>query len=105
MVDSSFLRSINIQLDVAHPERFEHFRPTSKSARLVSSLLDEKSGRALFVVAPYGSGKSITVLAIGLSVATLTTFVPKLDPKIKGPVLYLDWERSSRPHRLAWRTP
>ena len=27
MVDSSFLRSINIQLDVGHPERIEHFRP------------------------------------------------------------------------------
>ena len=65
MVDSPFLRSINIQLDVGHPERLEHFRPTSKSVRLVSSLLDEKSGRALFVVAPYGSGKSITAGYLG----------------------------------------
>jgi hypothetical protein len=69
MVDSSFLRSINIQLDVDHPERFEHFRPTSKSVRLVSSLLEEKSGSALFVVAPYGSGKSITAGYLGELVA------------------------------------
>jgi hypothetical protein len=60
MVDTSFLRSINIQLDVGHPDRFEHFRPTSKSVGLVSRLLDEGSGSALFAVAPYGSGKSIT---------------------------------------------
>lgn len=65
MVDTSFLRSINIQLDVGHPERFEHFRPTSKSVHLVSSLLDKTSGNALFVVAPYGSGKSITAGYLG----------------------------------------
>lgn len=55
-----FLRSINIQLDVGHPERLGHFRPTSKSVRLISSLLEGEAGNALFVVAPYGSGKSVT---------------------------------------------
>lgn len=65
MVQSAFLRSINIQLDAGHPERFEHFRPTSKSVRLVSSLLESKKGSAVFVVAPYGSGKSITTGYLG----------------------------------------
>ena len=65
MVDSSFLRSINIQLDVGHPERLGHFRPTSKSVHLVSSLLEAERGNALFVVAPYGSGKSITAGYLG----------------------------------------
>ncbi len=65
MVQSAFLRSINIQLDAEHPERFEHFRPTSKSVRLVSSLLQGKNGNAVFVVAPYGSGKSITAGYLG----------------------------------------
>ena len=65
MVKSAFLRSINIQLDIGHPERLEHFRPTSKSIRLVSSLLQDDGGSALFVVAPYGSGKSITAGYVG----------------------------------------
>ena len=65
MVKNAFLRSINIQLDVGHPERFEHFRPTSKSARLISSVLGEDGGKALFVVAPYGSGKSLTAGYMG----------------------------------------
>lgn len=65
MVNHAFLRSINIQLDIGHPERLEHFRPTSKSARLVRELLGDEQGRALFVVAPYGSGKSITAGYVG----------------------------------------
>lgn len=65
MVPHAFLRSINIQLDVAHPERFEHFRPTSKSVRLVSALLERGKGKALFGVAPYGSGKSISAGYLG----------------------------------------
>ena len=65
MVTNAFLRSINIQLDVAQPERFQHFRPTSKSVRLISSVFEEDQGSALFVVAPYGSGKSLTVGYIG----------------------------------------
>ena len=65
MVKSSFLRSINIQLDVDHPERIEHFRPTSKSAGLISSLLQRQSGQSIFVIAPYGSGKSIATAYVG----------------------------------------
>ncbi|HCO13442.1 MAG TPA: hypothetical protein DIT46_04630, partial [Gemmatimonadetes bacterium] len=65
MVKSAFLRSINIQLDVGHPERLQHFRPTSKSVRLISSLLKDDGGNALFVVAPYGSGKSLAAGYVG----------------------------------------
>ena len=65
MKEGAFLRSINIQLDACHPERFEHFRPTSKSVRLLSALLEAKRGNAVFVVAPYGSGKSITTGYLG----------------------------------------
>ena len=65
MVNRAFLRSINIQLDIGHPDRLEHFRPTSKSARLISELVGKSEGAALFVVAPYGSGKSITAGYVG----------------------------------------
>ena len=65
MVKNAFLRSINIQLDVGYPERFQHFRPTSKSVRLISSVFEAEQDNALFVVAPYGSGKSLTVGYIG----------------------------------------
>ena len=65
MVERSFLRSINVQLDADYPERVEHFRPTTKSVGLISSVMEQVEGHALFVVAPYGSGKSITSAYIG----------------------------------------
>ena len=65
MVDRPFLRSINIQLDVEYPERVEHFRPTTKSVGLISSMVQRPEGHALFVVAPYGSGKSIASAYVG----------------------------------------
>ena len=55
-----FLRSINIAFDAGEPERIAHFRPTSKCAPLVRALLGMESERAFFLVAPYGSGKSLT---------------------------------------------
>ena len=65
---------------------------------LVRPLLQTDEHTVIF--GPGGSGKSITVLGIGLTVATETIIVPKLVPQHQGPVLYLDWERSSRPHRF-----
>lgn len=55
-----FLRSINIAFDSNHPERISHFRPTTKCTSLVRALLGLESDRAFFLVAPYGSGKSLT---------------------------------------------
>lgn len=55
-----FLRSINIVYDAEAPERIQHFQPTVKSVGLVRALTGAESDRAFFVVAPYGSGKSIT---------------------------------------------
>ena len=60
MVQHAFLRSINVELDIEHPDRFAHFRPTSKSVGLIESVLDPRGDRGLLVVAPYGSGKSLT---------------------------------------------
>ena len=65
MMRNSFLRSINIQLDVDDPSRVAHFRPTSKSAGLISSLVPRSEGSPVFVVAPYGSGKSIAAGYVG----------------------------------------
>ena len=55
-----FLRSINIAFDSNHPERISHFRPTTKCTSLVRALIGLESDRAFFLVAPYGSGKSLT---------------------------------------------
>jgi len=55
-----FLRSINLLYDAEAPERIAHYQPTSKSVSLVQALLGHDSDRAFFVVAPYGSGKSLT---------------------------------------------
>ena len=56
----AFLRSINIVYDADEPERIGHFRPTAKTVPLLNSLIGEENERAYFVVAPYGSGKSLT---------------------------------------------
>jgi hypothetical protein len=56
----ALLRSINIRYDAEHPERIAHFQPTAKSVLLIRALLAQEVERAFFVVAPYGSGKSLT---------------------------------------------
>jgi len=55
-----FLRSINVAFDASHPDRISHFRPTSKCVPLIRALLGLENERAFFLVAPYGSGKSLT---------------------------------------------
>lgn len=57
---NEFLRSINIRMDADYPERIRHYYPTTKSLGLLKSLLGFEKERAFFVIAPYGSGKSIT---------------------------------------------
>ena len=54
------LRSINVTLDSATPQRIAHFFPTAKSARLLRSWLHPDQSSSYFVVAPYGTGKSLT---------------------------------------------
>lgn len=60
-----FLRSINIALDADFPERVRHFRPTAKCVPLIRALLGIEEQRAFFLIAPYGSGKSITAAYAG----------------------------------------
>src|SRR5262249_27985359 len=55
-----FLRSINIRYDADEPERISHYRPTTKCVSLLKAILGQEDDRAFFVVAPYGSGKSLT---------------------------------------------
>ncbi len=55
-----FLRSINIVYDAQYPERIGHFQPTGKTIPLLRALGGFEEERAFLVVAPYGSGKSIT---------------------------------------------
>ena len=54
------LRSINVTLDTATPERIAHFFPTAKSTRLLRTWLMAGHASSYFVVAPYGTGKSLT---------------------------------------------
>lgn len=56
-----FLRSINLRYDAEAPERIAHFHPTTKCVSLLRSLLAlGEEDHTFFVVAPYGSGKSLT---------------------------------------------
>ena len=54
-----FLRAINLCYDAEYPERIAHYQPTAKSARCLRALAGLDDERAFFIVAPYGSGKSI----------------------------------------------
>lgn len=55
-----FLRSINLVSDADKIQRIEHYIPTSKSVPLLTSLYGNSAERAFFIIAPYGSGKSLT---------------------------------------------
>ena len=66
-ISESLLRSINVVFDAEFPQRIAHFRPTSKSARVLEALLGLRSERAFLITAPYGSGKSL-VAAYGLQI-------------------------------------
>ena len=59
-----YLRSINLCFDIPHAERVSHFQPTAKSIGLINSLLGYDNDSAFFIVAPYGSGKSLTATYI-----------------------------------------
>ncbi|WP_155986845.1 hypothetical protein [Thioalkalivibrio sp. ALE12] len=53
------LRAINLQYDADTPERIAHYEPTSKAVRFLEGVSGETPHRAFFVIAPYGSGKSL----------------------------------------------
>lgn len=55
-----FLRSINVTYDADDSSRIAHFRPTTKCATLLNALLGQENESAFLVVAPYGTGKSLT---------------------------------------------
>lgn len=56
----AFLRSINLVYDAASVECVEHFYPTAKAIILIKAIMGTNSSdRSNFVVAPYGSGKSL----------------------------------------------
>lgn len=55
-----FLRSINIVFDASEPERIAHYEPTSKAIAFLRGVSGQSSQRAFFVIAPYGSGKSVS---------------------------------------------
>ena len=58
--EEAFLRSINVVFDAEESGRIAHFVPTGKGAALIKALIGFDESRANFVVAPYGSGKSLT---------------------------------------------
>ena len=53
------LKSISLRLDLAEPERFSHYHPTSNSLRVMRAVYAGEPNQASIVVAAYGSGKSL----------------------------------------------
>jgi len=58
--ETPFLRSINVVFDASEPERIGHYEPTSKAIAFLRGVSGHSDSRAFFVIAPYGSGKSIS---------------------------------------------
>lgn len=58
-----------------------------------------QTGEHTVIFGKGGSGKSLAADATGLTVASNTTVIPGLESMSTGPALYLDWERTSKPHR------
>jgi hypothetical protein len=56
----TFLRSINLIYDAGSPESVSHFYPTAKTVPLINAIIGNEPDRSTFVIAPYGSGKSLT---------------------------------------------
>ncbi len=76
------LRSINVALDIEHPERLKGYIPTQKSIALAREIFGAFSGdsntRAFSIAAPYGSGKS----SAGLLWCALIEASGKLHPDV-----------------------
>lgn len=57
--EENLLRSINIVFDAEHPERIRHFFPTTKTLELLRKMNSQEQTPGMFIIAPYGSGKSL----------------------------------------------
>jgi hypothetical protein len=74
-----FLRSINVVFDAGEPERIAHYEPTSKAIAFLRGVSGEANSRAFFVIAPYGSGKSISATYLLQLVENREPAVPTLE--------------------------
>ena len=72
----NFFKSINVRLDITHPERFAHFHPTKRNTRIIRSMLFGEPSPASIIVAAYGSGKS---LAAGMTAMLVRNDEPSRD--------------------------
>ena len=64
----NIFKSINLKSDILHPERLYHYFPTAKTMSLIKAIVFGESTAVNFVIAPYGSGKSLASGVAGLLV-------------------------------------
>lgn len=76
------LRSINIVFDADYPQRISHFFPTTKSIELLWKLFNTEDSAGKFVVAPYGSGKSLVGSFYQKLIENREDFILQLSPVI-----------------------
>jgi len=87
-----FFSSINLCYDAEAPDRIAHYHPTTKSITCLRALAGFDKERAFFIVAPYGSGKSITATyllhltenqrAASLVLAEVATRLARVSPEL-----------------------
>lgn len=76
--DQPFLRSINVVFDAEVPERVLHYEPTSKAIAFLRGVSGQTDERTFFVIAPYGSGKSVSATYLLQLLENRTEAVPVL---------------------------
>lgn len=75
---TAFLRSINLRLDLSHPENVSHFYPTTKNAQIINTICGLDDERVSIASASYGFGKSLTATFSGLAIEGLPHSHPAL---------------------------
>lgn len=66
MIEDSFFRSMSLAEDLSDPTRFAHYRPTRRASSVLEAVLTPNS--ATMVIAPYGSGKSLSAGVAAIAV-------------------------------------
>ena len=78
--DNPFLRAINLAYDADSPDRIAHYQPTGKAIEFLKGVSGQTENRAFFVIAPYGSGKSIGATYLLHLIENQPNARPVLDP-------------------------
>lgn len=80
MIRDDFFCSMSLAEDLNEPTRFSHYKPTRRAMSVLEAVM--RRGAATMVIAPYGSGKSLTAGFAALSVRNQPSDADAIRPLI-----------------------